>query len=227
MNIKFYSRLRTSAKATVGRAVASARIKRYVRQTDMLKLNIGCGSNTLPGWLNVDLRGGWNNAVWMDATCTFPIPEGSFEAVLCEHMIEHIPKEKATGLITEVFRVLKPGGKFRVITPDLGAIVDLYRNPIDARAQSYLDFVGVIHCRKALFPGDAINLLFYEYGHRHIFSISELRQMLEKVGFVNVAVGRAGYPVDNVFANAEGHVHFMGLANNAFEAFALEGTKAG
>jgi predicted SAM-dependent methyltransferase len=35
------------------------------------------------------------------------------------HTIEHIEKSEALKMIAEVFRVLKPGGWFRVVTPSL------------------------------------------------------------------------------------------------------------
>ena len=224
--MSIYKTLRTRTKSIVGRLVAPYRIAYYLAKDGPRRLNIGCGYNTLPGWLNVDLGGGIRSAVWMDATRTFPIPTGSINAVLCEHMVEQVSKNDAAVLIGEVFRVLSPGGKFRIVTPDLGAMIDLYRESIDVRARNYLDFVAGLHGVAAISTGDALNIIFYEYGHRHIYDIDELRSMLEDVGFAKIAVGRAGNPFDPMFENTEGHPHFTGFENNAFEAFALEATKS-
>lgn len=223
--MSIYKTVRARTRSIIGRAVAPQRIAHYLAKDGPRRLNIGCGYNTLPGWLNVDLGGGVRSAVWMDATCPFPIPTCSVDGVLCEHMVEHVSKNDATVLIEEVFRVLGPGGKFRIVTPDLDALIDLCREPIDAQAQNYLDFVAGLHGVAAISPGDALNIMFYEYGHCHIYEIDELRSMLEDVGFVEIAVGRAGNPIDPIFENTEGHPHFTGFENNAFEAFALEATK--
>ena len=222
-----YDELRAAAKVIAGKAVAPRRIASYIVAHETLRMNIGCGHNTLDGWLNVDIEHGGvrSNAVWLDATVPFPVASGLFKAVLCEHMIEHIPKTRGKFLVAEVFRVLQPGGKFRVITPDLDAMFDLYRNPLDDRARGYLDFVARIHDLPSITPGEAVNLMFREYGHQHIYSITELNEMFEQAGFIGLVVGRAGFPTDPIFQGVEGHVSIMGADNNAFEAFAIEATK--
>jgi hypothetical protein len=49
---------------------------------------------------------------------------------------------------------------------------------------------------------------------------------MRRVGFVDIKESRGGYPHDAVFDGVEGHPRVLGLEPNAFEAFALEGTKA-
>jgi predicted SAM-dependent methyltransferase len=93
-----------------------------------LKLQLGCGHNILPDWINKDST--------PSATAEykpFPFADNIFAAVFCEHTIEHISKAQAFGMIAEVFRVLRPGwaiqdcnaipGKFRPDGP--GAKISL------------------------------------------------------------------------------------------------------
>jgi hypothetical protein len=140
-------------------------------------------------------------------------------------MIEHVPEGAGAHIVREAFRVLKPGGRVRIITPDLENMARLATQPLDDKGKAYLEFVAKLHGRDAVTPADALNLIFYEYGHRHIYSIAKLRGVLESAGFKDVNETRAGYPIDPIFVGAEGHPNFMGLDNDAVEAFALEAQK--
>ena len=216
---------RALAKSAYVRFAAPAQIRAYLAAHTSPRLNVGCGYNVLPGWMNVDLSGGRHGTIYMDATRALPLPEDTFDAVLCEHLIEHVPEADGRSLLRNSIRVLKPGGCIRVITPDLENLARLCVTPPDEAGSRYLDFVAKLHGRATITPGEALNFIFYEYGHRHIYTRDKLRQLLEEAGFTDVAEGRAGSPLDPVFDGAEGHPQFMGLENDAFEAFALEARK--
>ena len=55
-----------------------------------------------------------------------PFPEDTFDSVYALHIIEHLTPEEAGEFVAEVFRLLRPGGIFRVSTPDLEGIVRAY-----------------------------------------------------------------------------------------------------
>lgn len=220
-----YSEFRAMVKRAAGQLVQRRRVREYVRNHTLRLLNIGSGYNCIDGWLNVDLTGGLKGPVFMDAARPFPLTTSSFDAVLAEHMIEHVPKPLALNIVAESFRILKSGGKIRVITPDIAIASELLINKNDLRVRTYCDFVRSFSKNPEMTTPDIINAMFQNYGHRHIFSIEELEGILLGAGFVDVQVGRGGYPRDPVFAGAEGHPGFMGFENNAFEAFALEASK--
>lgn len=213
------------AKQVYARLSAPARMRRYLLAAPDPRLNIGSGNNILSGWMNIDLEGSRRGPIYMNATRRFPLPDNTFSAVLCEHMIEHVSEPDGRKLLAEAFRVLKPGGRIRVITPDLEGFARLATEPLDEAQKRYLAFVAKLHGRESVSPGDALNLIFYEYGHRHIYSIGKLRAVLQAAGFVDIAEMRAGHVLDPLFDGAEGHPKFMGLENDAIEAFALEAAK--
>jgi SAM-dependent methyltransferase len=208
-----------------GPLAARSQISAYLNGPGPHRLNLGCGYNVLPGWLNVDLQGGRRGTTYMDALRPFPLPDNALDAILCEHLIEHLPSEGGLFLLREGFRVLKPSGAIRVVTPDLETLARMCVNGPNDAEQRYLDFVAKLHGRNSIAPSDALNYIFYEYGHRHIYTAARLREAMSTAGFVEVAESRAAHPQREIFVGAEGHPGFMGAENDATEAFALEGVK--
>ena len=147
---RFDDDMKMRFRKTVYRRVKATQVERelraYLATHPSPKLNIGCAGNLLEGWLNTDITPGRNTS-FLDAGQRFPYPTNTFEAVLCEHMIEHVHKLLGRRLLSETFRVLKPGAKFRVITPDLTMLAEVILHATDrAKREAYLeaqkDFFG-------------------------------------------------------------------------------------
>ena len=49
--------IRNNVFSVVKRAVGPAEIRRYLAREQQRRLNVGCGGNRIPGWLNADLVG--------------------------------------------------------------------------------------------------------------------------------------------------------------------------
>ncbi len=60
-----------------------------------------------------------------DVSLPYPIEDNSVEAYQSEDVFEHIPLEKMPAMFDEIFRVLKPGGLFRLSVPDYN--FDMYK----------------------------------------------------------------------------------------------------
>jgi predicted SAM-dependent methyltransferase len=71
-------------------------------------------------------EGRFKGVRYMNATKRFPFKNGIFDGVYCCHLVEHLTPAQAEHLFKEVLRVLKPGGVFRVVVPDLESVVSLY-----------------------------------------------------------------------------------------------------
>jgi glycosyltransferase involved in cell wall biosynthesis/SAM-dependent methyltransferase len=52
---------------------------------------------------------------------TFPYPDASFDTVLCCELIEHLPSDPMH-MMSEINRILKPGGHLLLTTPNLGSL---------------------------------------------------------------------------------------------------------
>jgi len=209
--------------AAMKRLVARREINAYLKNTSSPKLNIGAQTNIIPGWLNVDLFP-FPGATYADATRPWPFPDNTFDLLLCEHMIEHVSKADGQFLLNEAHRVAKPGARVRVVTPDM---LSFARMAIDQKTPEAAPYIDVIQKRHpGVTPHDIVNMIYYGYGHRYIYSASELAGMVREAGFVDIKETRAGFPIDSAFKGAEGHPKLLGLEANAFEAFGLEATKA-
>ena len=91
------------------------------------KINLGCGNNTEEGWINIDVAPTIPNLdICMDLeTEKLPISGNSIDEIKAIHVLEHISNLKL--VLKEAYRVLKPGGIFRIIVPayrSMGAFQD-------------------------------------------------------------------------------------------------------
>lgn len=89
-----------------------------------LRLHLGCGADVRAGWVNVDadLNGDGkpesSDYYQYDLRRGIPLPDGSCSVVYSSHFFEHLTNEYGRKLFNESFRVLEPGGLFRVALPD-------------------------------------------------------------------------------------------------------------
>lgn len=123
---------------------------------------------------------------WADAVHRIPCPDGSAEAVYSSHMIEHLDRDEAGRFLTEVRRVLRPGGIVRLAAPDLSLLVDSYLSTRDAD-----DFVLRTYLAQAR-PGSLLTRLrAVVVGSRHhlwMYDGASLSGLLRRTGFADVTV---------------------------------------
>jgi SAM-dependent methyltransferase len=67
---------------------------------------------------------------YLDVSQRFRFPDGYFECVYASHVLEHLHPDVAEHCLSEVHRVLAPGGIVRLAVPNLDQIVAAY-DPAD------------------------------------------------------------------------------------------------
>jgi SAM-dependent methyltransferase len=94
-------------------------------------LNIGCGANYHPDWINLDVSAFDSSVLEVDINDGLPFSSEFAAACYCSHVLEHLDKVVAKNLVDECFRVLKCGGVIRLVLPDLEALTREYLSILD------------------------------------------------------------------------------------------------
>ncbi len=176
----------------------------YLKNNEIRKLHIGCGSNILDGWLNTDISVRNGNVMYMDAGSLFPIPSKSFDYIFSEHLFEHLTYEQAKNMLNECYRVLKPDGIIRIATPNIGFLIDLYFNPQKEINKSYIEFDSKRSGLPA-HPIFAINRFHTTWGHKIIYDPETLTMMLKESNFKNIHQCKIGKSEHNDLCGVERH----------------------
>jgi len=122
----------------------------------MLRINVGCGRNPIPGWRNFDsspsvplarnafLRGlaspflgksqrdyirwlrGDRAVEWGDGTKTLPVPDHQADVVYASHLLEHLTARQVESFLREARRILHPSGRIRLAVPDIRKLAQDY-----------------------------------------------------------------------------------------------------
>ena len=82
-----------------------------------LKLNLGSGYAPQPGYINIDNRAEVNPDLVCDVIEGLPYPDNSVDEVRAYDFLEHVSIGLTVRVVTEIWRVLKPGGRFESLTP--------------------------------------------------------------------------------------------------------------
>src|SRR3990167_8787058 len=83
-----------------------------------IKLHLGCGTNKLPGWVNIDSVAACRPDLVHDITTPLPYADQSADEILAEDLLEHFDKYIRFVVFGEWVRVLKVGGTVTVQVPN-------------------------------------------------------------------------------------------------------------
>lgn len=174
-----------------------------------LRLNLGCGTDLKPGWINIDLA--LNSPPVFDSESVpatifinhdlrrgIPLEQDSCELIYSSHFFEHVEYAEALKLMRECYQLLKPGGIFRISLPDFKSACAAYLN----NDHSYFDLVDVDLFLPEVEPGtltliDFINFAAYQSGeHKRLFDEEKVVLLLQKIGYSSVEVSSFQSEID-------------------------------
>ena len=169
-----------------------------------MKLNLGCGSQVVDEWINVDYALGaklskipffklvnkkiklfdldWDNRIFLhDLTKKFPWEDESVDEIYSSHTLEHFSRTEGLKFLEECHRVLKKGGIIRIVVPDLQCIVNDF-NEKKFPANEFVDNLLVLYEKKEsrlksfLAP-------FIQFPHKCMYDTPTLLSVLTDIGF--------------------------------------------
>jgi SAM-dependent methyltransferase len=145
-------------------------------------------------------QGIFGKLCFLDVSRRFPWPDATAEAAYCSHLLEHLYREDARNCMAEVFRVLQPGGIFRIAVPDLDALVRAY-DP--SKPEAFLDPIFEIRQSRD------------KNRHHWHYNETSLRALLLEIGFSSVVR----------FQYREGRCPDVGVLDTRPESLFVEATK--
>lgn len=144
--------------------------------TNRKYLNIGCsiprGQYKQVEWVNVDM--GRGNMDVKGDMLALPFASNHFEQIHCVHVLEHVTRDKISVALSEMYRVLRPGGKAYIEVPDF------YRqckNMVKAYERNDKKRIHIF--RTAIYGKTEIPGMSHHFG----FDEDTLREYMEKEGF--------------------------------------------
>jgi predicted SAM-dependent methyltransferase len=169
-----------------------------------LKLNIGCGTSGIVGWVNVDNspsillsrvplgRRMFRTPDWprdvrrADVRKRIPFSDSSVGCIYSSHTFEHFTYQESRAVARECHRVLRPGGVLRIVVPDLAILVrDYLADSADPMASHR--FVS-----RLLLTASLRDLVHAGAHHKQMFDARSLVHMLREVGFPTPEVSTFG-----------------------------------
>jgi predicted SAM-dependent methyltransferase len=154
----------------------------FLRRPDK-KLNLGCGPNPKPDWINIDLFDSRAD-LRLDLREEWPFADASVSHIYSEHVFEHFEiLEEVPHFLSESHRVLRPGALFDVGVPDASWPLQAYGDPSDY----YWTFCRRWHADWCETRMDHINYHFRQgTEHKYSWDYETLARTLQKFGFTNI-----------------------------------------
>lgn len=93
------------------------------------RMNVGCGYDVRPGYLNVDVQPKHSPDLVADATHLPMLPSGYFEEILAQDVLEHFERARTQPALDEWSRLLGDGGTLILRVPSLLDLFEMLSAP--------------------------------------------------------------------------------------------------
>ena len=165
----FVSQVSERGKEVVRQGISLARRPMTTRELQQelrdvrrpYKIEVGAYRGNRPGWICTDVH--WRSDAYLNVAKPWPVPSASVSHIYADNVIEHLQMIPNRAFFREALRVLVPGGKIRLSTPDIGRLSGLYLENSD-EVQMHLNEMKAdgmdVH-----YPVDLLRVTFHEHGH--------------------------------------------------------------
>jgi hypothetical protein len=198
-----------------------------------LYLQYGCGLSCPDGWLNYDasprlrieklpivgslMRAAGKglfprNVRYGDIVAGLPHAPASATGIYCSHVLEHLDRKSVTIALANTFALLRPGGVFRCVVPDLlwrarRLVVEVEAGCADA-ADRFMrsSFLGEDAPVKT--QAECLRAVYGNTAHRWMYDYGLMANLLQTAGFSGIRRCRFGDAADPMFALVEDRGRF-------------------
>jgi predicted SAM-dependent methyltransferase len=164
------------------------------------------------------------NVTYGDIVQGLPLRDETVDAIYASHVLEHLSRRDVVRALTNTFRLLRPGGVFRMIVPDLGWRVRRYQETSSKGDAGAADnFITSCLIGDTERPRGILALLrssFGNSGHSWMYDEQLMRRLLDEAGFIQIRRCDFGDSTDPMFVSVENRERFYddGERELAFEA---------
>jgi predicted SAM-dependent methyltransferase len=131
-------------------------IKNYDRK--LTKINLGCGFDIRPGYLNVDSNDFHNPDLVADIQNLSMLSSDFYEEIVAQDCLEHLLRTNTRAVLQEWYRLLGEGGILKLRVPDVLRLVRLFK---DDSMQNMVEQENLVQC---MFGTQAYNGDFHYTG---------------------------------------------------------------
>jgi SAM-dependent methyltransferase len=211
-----------------------------------LYVQYGCGPSSCPeGWVNFDasptlrlqkipiigriIRRGPiifdKDVRYGDIVRGLPIPNSCADGVYASHVLEHLTLEDFWIAIENTRRVLKPGGVFRLVVPDLEGRSRKYLKRLDdgdTNANAFFMASSHLGIRNRPRGGGRLRAAFGNSAHLWMWDEPSMRAALTSANFSDIRRARFGDSADLAFSKVETQGRFVDDGDYGGDECAME-----
>jgi predicted SAM-dependent methyltransferase len=142
-------------------------------------LNVGSGSNYLPGFINIEGNLQRKREMWLDLRNGLPYGEQTVDGIYACHVLEHFYLSDLRNILRECRRTLKSGKGIRIVVPSLEQAAAAY---VAGKREWFPEFPSAFQS----LGGRFFNFIFCDGQHRCAFDFSFFQELLTEAGFRNI-----------------------------------------
>jgi predicted SAM-dependent methyltransferase len=166
------------------------------------------------------------NVAFGDIVRGLPVADESVDGVYASHVLEHLGRAEVTQALANTFRMLKPGGVFRMIVPDLEWRAKRYVASVSSgdteAADAFINACNIGELRRARGPMALLRAAYGNSGHTWMYDNKAMSKLLAEAGFANIRRCDIADSGDPMFAKVEDRGRFY---DSGEPELALEGRK--
>jgi predicted SAM-dependent methyltransferase len=159
-----------------------------------LKLNVGCGTDYRPGFINIDGSGSLSKVDAVIDVSRSHLPEHfakeTVDHVLANDILEHFYHWEAVALLQDFHWILKPGGTCEIRVPDCEWILRSWRYSSEKKLTLLFGGQDIPQRRSAEMDRSRKQNPAY-FCHRYGWTRKRMKRELSAIGFASIRTKRA------------------------------------